>query len=79
MQFYDIVQDAATNKGIAMDRIGLAMGRSSSYISAARSRGSLPKVDNAAEILDVCGYVLCAIPKDAAPKNAMIVDAHERS
>lgn len=79
MQFYDIVTEAAAAKGITEDRIGIEMGHSSSYISAAKYRGSLPKVDNAARILDVCGYALCAVPRGHEPESSMTLDVPERS
>ena len=74
MKFYDIVYDAARENGMTIEELGLKLGKSPRYIGTPKSRGSLPKVDNAAMILKACGYELCAVPKGKVPKSAKPID-----
>lgn len=74
MKFYDIVYEIARNDGLSIERLSLKLGRGPNYVGGAKNRGSLPKVDNAAMIVDACGYALCVVPKDEVPDGAYIVD-----
>ena len=74
MEFYDIVYKAAGEQGLSIEKLSLKLGKTSRYIGGSKSRGSLPKVNNAAMILDACGYTLCAIPSDSVPDDAIPVD-----
>lgn len=67
----ETVKQAAKNAGLSMDAIGLNMGLSRQYVSNTIARGSTPKADTLAKMLDVCGYGLYAMPKDKAPKDAL--------
>ena len=74
MNFYDAVYDIARQKGISIERIGYELGHTARYVGSAKSRGSLPKVDNAAKIVNVCGHSLCIVPSDNVPEDAIIID-----
>lgn len=74
MNFYDVVYKLAGDKQLSIENLSLSLGKTSRYIGGAKSRGSLPKVDNAAMILDALDYTLCAIPKGKVPKDAIIID-----
>lgn len=74
MKFYDIVYKLAGEQGISIENLSLKLGKGTRYIGGAKSRGSLPKVDNAAMILDACDYALCAIPAENVPHDAIEVD-----
>lgn len=74
MNFYDAVYIIAREQGISIENLSLKLGKAPRYIGSAKSRGSLPKVDNAAMILDALGYDLCVIPDDEIPDNAIIID-----
>lgn len=75
MYAMDTVKQAANSKGIPLDAIGVFMGVSRQYVSNTISRGSTPKADTLARMLDVCGYGLYAIPYDKAPKDALQITA----
>ena len=74
MKFYEIVYKLASEEGLSIEKLSLKLGKGSRYIGGAKSRGSLPKVDNAAMILDALDYELCAVPKGSAPEDAITVD-----
>lgn len=74
MGFYDIVYELANEQGITIQKLGLKLGKNSKYISGPKSRGSLPKVDNAAMILAALDYSLCVVPEKEVPENAIIID-----
>lgn len=74
MNFYDVVYEIAGQKGISIENLSLSLGKTSRYIGAAKSRGSLPKVDNAAMILEALDYRLCAIPNDEVPEDVIVID-----
>lgn len=74
MQFYDAVYKVAGEKGLSIERLGINLGKSARYIGSAKSRGSLPKVNNAAMIVDACDYTLCIVPKDNVPEDAITID-----
>ena len=73
MNALDAVKLAARKADIKSTEIGPAMGKSRSYIAANASRGSVPKADSLSSMLRVCGYELCALPKDEVPKSAIII------
>lgn len=77
MKFYDALEEASKTRNIPMSRIGLAMGHTSAYISNARTRGSLPKVDTAAKILETCNYTLCVVPMNEIPDGAISIAGKE--
>lgn len=74
MDAINAVRQAANNSGVKTTEIGPAMGKTKSYLAANASRGSIPKADSLAAMLEVCGYVLCAVPKDKVPKSAIVID-----
>ena len=74
MQFYDAVYRAAKISGLTMEQISHKLGKTASYITSSKARGSAPKVDNAAEILNACDFTLCAVPKDEVPEGAIVID-----
>ena len=74
MNFYDAVYEIANKQGITIQKLCLKMGKGSRYIGGAKSRGSLPKVDNAAMILDALDYKLCIVPNKDVPEDAIPID-----
>lgn len=71
--FYDVLQEAAEASGVSLNAVGVAIGRSASYVSSSRARGSVPSVDNAAAMLAACGWSLAAIPSDDVPPSALVI------
>ena len=74
MKFYDALGVAAKNRGIPLDRLSLLAGFTSSRVSAAKSRGSIPQVNTAVKLTSACGYSVCAIPKGEEPDCAIVID-----
>lgn len=74
MKAFDAVKEAAKNSGIAITRIGVEMGKPANYVSNGASRGSSPQCNTCAAMLDVCGYALCAVPRDSVPSDALVID-----
>ncbi len=75
MDAIDVLKQAASNAGIPITHIGVAMGKRPNYVSATATRNSTPKADTLARMLDVCGYGLYAIPYEDAPKDALQITA----
>lgn len=71
--FYDVLQEAAEASGVSLSSVGVAMGHSRSYVLGAMSRGSVPSVDNAAAMLDACGWSLAAVPAEDVPPSALVI------
>lgn len=74
MKAYEAVKEAANNKGIPLTRVSTGMGRPSNYIHTGMARGSTPKADTLAAMLDVCGYALAAVPLEDVPPTALRID-----
>lgn len=74
MNFYESVYGIARDQGVSIEALSLKLGKAPRYIGAAKSRGSLPKVDNAAMVLDALDYSLCAVPKEDVPEGAIVID-----
>ena len=55
MDAYEAVKRAAENKGISTNSIGRALGKADSYVASGATRGSTPKADTLAAMLEVCG------------------------
>ena len=75
MYAMDALRIAANNSGITLSKIGLSLGKSRQYVNAIITGGNTPKCDTMAAMLNVCGYELAAIPADAIPDNAIVIDA----
>ena len=64
MNFYDIVAICAKNADMSVNRLSVALGHSDNYLRNFKSMKRDTGVSNAARIFDICGYALCAVPKD---------------
>ena len=74
MKAIDAIKEAAKLSGTPTTHIGPAIGRKSTYVSTIAYKNNTPQTDNTAAMLDVCGYALCAIPKDKVPPGAIVID-----
>lgn len=77
MNTLDVVRECAKRANKPIYCIGLDMGKTKNYMSQTMSRGSVPKCDTMARMLEVCGYGLFALPIDDAPKDALRITATE--
>ena len=73
MKATDTVRLAAKRAGLGTTELCSRIGRSGSYLAATASRGSTPKANNLAEMLEACGYALCAVPKEDVPESAIVI------
>lgn len=64
------------HSGIPRYKLARAMDKSDLYISALLSRGSIPKTDTMATILDACGFDLLARNRDDGTE--FIIDPPKR-
>lgn len=78
MEALAAVKHAAFAARLPVYEVAQLMGRSPSYISAAIARGSTPKADTLAAMLEPCGYVLAALPREDAPASALVIDPPAR-
>ena len=74
MNFYDAVYGITLDQGTSMEKLSIRLEKSPNYISASKGRGSLPKVDNAAMILDGLDYVLCAVPNEDVTGDRIAIE-----
>lgn len=74
MDVYDAVRAAAADMGLSLSQVSRSLGRPSNYIAAGASRGSVPRTDNAAAMLEACGWRLVAVPAADVPPSAIAID-----
>lgn len=51
------------------------MGKRDNYVSVLVNKDTTPKADTLAAMLEPCGYVLAAVPRDQVPAAALVIDA----
>lgn len=78
MYAYNALRAAADHAGLSLASIGRSMDKPSNYVNNNISRGSTPKADTLAAMLDVCGWSLVAMPSDAVPPDALVIDPPPR-
>lgn len=74
MNYYDVVYKLAREQGISIENLCLKLGKAPRYIAGSKSRGSLPKINNANMILNELGYTICIMPNEDIPEDAIIID-----
>lgn len=74
MNSVEAVKAAAAKVGMPVTHIGPAVGRKPNYVSALAGKGSDPQVGTIVRLLKPCGYVLAAMPADAVPAEALVID-----
>jgi len=75
MSFWDTVYALAKDNGITVFEITKRLGLSPAYIAVQRSRGSHPKTNTAAQVLDAVGYELWAVPSGSRmPEGSLKID-----
>lgn len=77
MNAFDAIKRAASASGKSLRGVSLSLGKSPNYIANNASRGSDPGTGNAAAMLKVCGYTLCAVPDPDVPGSAIVIDPAE--
>jgi len=74
MNFWAVLYQAAKRSHVNTTDIGPKLGLSRGYISAQKTKGIDTSVSNAARLLGVCGFSLCAIPSDKVPDEALVIN-----
>ena len=78
MHANDALKQAAAAAGVPITHIGPALGKAPNYVNNSSSRGSTPRCDTMAAMLSVCGYALCAIPREDIPESAIELDGTKK-
>lgn len=74
MYAIDAVKLAAANNGVSMYAVAHGMGVTPQSIATTAGRGSNPRADTLARMLEQAGYTLCAVPSDDVPPDALVID-----
>lgn len=74
MDFYDALRHVTDSAGVSMRAASRAAGRDATFAGSAAARGSQPRTDTAAALLDACGWALVAMPADSIPDGAICID-----
>lgn len=75
MKAIDVIRVVVSETKTPPTYIGPLLGKNKTYVNSILSKPSTPKCDTMARILDVCGYSLYAVPKDAEmPDMALLVE-----
>lgn len=72
--FWEVLLAAGYQNGMTAAAICEKMGLSRAYISKGKTTGTIPLIDTAARLLGACGYVLTAVPDDAVPPGALVIE-----
>ena len=70
-----VVDTVAKLEGVKYSEINRALGKTSGYFNATKNRGSTPRCDIIAKMLEVCGWRLVAVPAKDVPKSAIVFDS----
>ena len=70
----NLIRQAVSQADISMISASRAMGKNDNYFASVVARGSTPKADTLAAMLDVCGYSLAAVPNASLPDDALVID-----
>jgi len=74
MGFWAVLYQAAKRSKVRTTDIGPKLGLSRGFVSACKTQNVEPKIYNAARLLSVCGFTLCAIPSEKVPDDALVID-----
>lgn len=74
MDAYNAVRSAAGAAGVSLSELGRRMGKPNNYVANGAARGSTPKADTLAAMLDACGWRLVAVPAGDVPASALVID-----
>ncbi len=78
MRYFEVLEKISVHSGLSYRALSVAMGKVPNYIAVMRNKGRCPSVDNAAKMLEVCGYGLFAMPLDKAPKDAIQITYEDK-
>lgn len=73
MDAMEVLKAAAERSGVPITHIGRTKGFADNYVNKSLYRGSIPKTDTMAWMLEVCGYSLCAVPNDLVTDDMLVI------
>lgn len=79
MDFCEVIKAVSAATGISMRTISRKMGKNDSYVGGMLTRNSDPLTANAATMLNKCGYMLCALPVDQVPEDALVISPRDQA
>ncbi len=73
MKPLDLTLEIISRADKAESRAGVEAGMTKGYIGSLKTQGKQPSLDAMMRLLGVCGYALCAVPRDEIPPNALVI------
>ena len=73
LNYWEVLYAAANNSGVNTTDIGPKLGLSRAYVASGKATKTDTGVSNAARLLGVCGYALCAVPENNIPDDALVI------
>ena len=73
MNAMNVIKNVANATNTPLMKIGREMGIADNYVNKTIARGSVPRCDTMARMLNVCNYALCAVPKNKIDNDYMLV------
>lgn len=70
-----VVDKVAKMEGVRHADLNRALGKHPTYFNVTKSRGSTPRCDIIAKMLERCGWRLVAVPEKDVPKSAIVFDS----
>lgn len=74
MNTNELMKLLINKKGLSMRGASLAMGRSPNWLASTTGKPGSSEAATVAELAEVCGYKLAAIPADDVPDTALVID-----
>lgn len=75
MELWDVVNKVKADSGLSDRALSERLRRSSGYFSALKAQNKDPQTSTVVRMLGACGYALAAVPVDALPDDALVIDA----
>jgi len=75
MYAMDAIGEVLKREHISARNVGRLMGMGDNYVARIMNRGSVPRCDTMARMLNVCGYELCAVPRERVTPEMLAITA----
>lgn len=72
-----VIREAAREANIPLTSIGIKLGKTKQYVHSVFSNGDNPKMETIGNILQICGYKLCAVPSGKVSADMMVIDDND--
>lgn len=78
MNTNELMKALINKKGLSMRGASLALGRSPNWLASTTGKPGSSEAATVAELAEICGYKLAAIPADDVPDSALVIDPPTR-